>query len=158
MVAVAEVHDAERRGCDQALDAVAWESDALDAGVRELRCEACGSDLLRPADAAAERTALVLVCRACGDERCAESFVPAAVEESLGVEAFVAAQDGGDPPYATCPECNVEAYVHAEGRCAYCGEAVEHQECARCGAAIPFEELESAPLCGYCDHVMSKDD
>ena len=158
MVAVADVHDAERRECNQGLAAVPWESDTLAGGVRELHCQACGSDLLRPVDPAAERADLVLACRACGEARDAESFVPAAVAEALGVDAYIAAKEGADPPYATCPECGIDAYVHAEGGCAYCGAVVEDRECARCFAPIAFDELEFAPLCSYCNHIMSKDD
>ena len=69
----------------------------------------------------------------------------------------VAALPGGDTPYTTCPECGADAYVMEEECCALCGEAAEHT-CARCGSSIPAEEMSCSPYCGYCDHMMSKDD
>jgi hypothetical protein len=59
--------------------------------------------------------------------------------------------------YVACPECLAEAYVIEERRCALCEHAAEHT-CARCSNEIPPEELGTSPLCGYCEHVMSKDD
>lgn len=68
-----------------------------------------------------------------------------------------AAKDGGDTPYVACPECGEEAYVIGEGRCASCGHEAE-QTCSVCGCEIPPEELEFSPLCGWCEHMASKDD
>ena len=55
-----------------------------------------------------------------------------------------------------CPECGAEAYIMEDECCALCGESAEHT-CGRCGCSIPPEELGTS-LCGYCDHMMSKDD
>jgi DNA-directed RNA polymerase subunit RPC12/RpoP len=44
-----------------------------------------------------------------------------------------------------------------ERRCAACGNEAEHT-CVRCGNEIPAEEMSSSPLCGYCEHMSSKDD
>ncbi len=60
-------------------------------------------------------------------------------------------------PYTNCPECGADAYVMEEECCALCGESAEHT-CARCGSSIPAEEMASSPYCGYCEHMMNKDD
>lgn len=157
MLTANELYQVERADCDSALGQVSWESDALGSGIGKIRCRECGSDLLQPLDVMTAPTDVVLSCRACGAEVDAEEFVPAAIEEALSWDAYVAVKDGGDEPYGTCPSCGIEAYVLGEGSCAYCGETADC-ECARCGQAIPLSEMGSAPLCGYCDHVMSKDD
>jgi hypothetical protein len=37
-----------------------------------------------------------------------------------------------------------------------CGESID-RECKRCGNEILPSELACAPYCGYCEHLMSKD-
>lgn len=124
---------------------------------RRVRCDACSSDLLKPDGRADDLASMDLVCRACGRTKDGEQFVAEAVAEALEWNAYVAMTDGADEPYAECPECNTMSYVLEEDRCAFCGFRAD-RECARCGNAIPLNEMNSAPLCGYCDHGMSKDD
>ena len=156
MLKAQEVYDIERSECDDGLARVEWDSETLKRGVRLLRCPSCGSDLLLPVDG--ERYDEVkLTCRSCGESKSTEFFVPRAVEVALEYEAYVAMDDGGEDPVVDCPHCGRAAYVLDEDRCAFCGESVE-RTCSRCSCTIPASELGSAPLCGYCDHVMSKDD
>lgn len=157
MLKVSTVYNAERNACDTAIAQVHWESEVLAKAVREIRCAQCGSDLLEPRGDIDDVPSLQLVCRSCGDESDAEHFVPAAIEAALEVDAYLAAKEGVDEPYATCPQCALEAYVMEEDRCAYCGTTASG-ECSRCHQAIPVSEWEFSPLCGYCTHMMSKDD
>jgi hypothetical protein len=41
--------------------------------------------------------------------------------------------------------------------CTLCGAEPEGR-CAMCGNSIPVEELDSSPLCGYCDYISHKED
>lgn len=157
MLEAAEVHEAERKECDDALDAVEWESEALEEGVKHIRCSDCGSDLLKPVDGSTSYANATLECRACGAIRDPESYIPDAVAEALAGKAYVAMTDGDELPYIECQACGCETYIYAEGRCAHCGETAT-QECARCRNTIPSWEMASSPLCGYCDHMMMKDD
>ncbi len=156
MLDVAEVYQQERSECDALLSQVDWTSDALQSGVRSISCSACGSDLLRPSDTSVSIEAVVLSCSACGETVGAEEFVAAAIEAELGIAAYVAAKDGGEEPYTTCPACGSDTYVMDEERCAMCGEEAEHS-CSRCGCSIPASELGGS-MCGYCSHMMAKDD
>jgi hypothetical protein len=158
MLNVSEVYEAERAECKNLLETVEWESDALAEGVMSLECPSCSGSLLRPdGDYKSYRDDMSLQCRVCGETYDAREFVPQAVACALGCEKYAAYKDGGDLPYTNCPECGVEAYVMDEQRCALCGEVAEHT-CARCGLEIPAEELLCSPYCGWCDHMMSKDD
>lgn len=158
LLAENDVYRAERAKCDDALKNARWTSETLRSGVTALTCDNCASNLLCPQDPDEPASDSVLECRTCGETVPSDVFVPAAIQEALYGQAFVAAQDGADEPYAECPNCGVEAYVFAEDACAYCEETVEPQDCARCGEAIPFSELGDSSLCSYCSHVMSKDD
>jgi DNA-directed RNA polymerase subunit M/transcription elongation factor TFIIS len=157
MLEVADVYHAEREACDEALARVAWESETLAAGLRELPCGNCGSTLHRPQDPSADLDDMVLACAVCGATQEADAFAPGAIAAALDWDSYVAATDGADEPYVDCPECGSAAYVLSEERCARCGASVEGN-CVRCGNRIPASELDSSPLCGYCAHVMSKDD
>jgi len=156
MLDAAEVHAAEREDCDRLLNSISWDSETLEAGIRQLRCANCGSDLLSP-EGGQSYGDTKLSCRACGTEAEPDEFIPAAIEEALGEETYEALKDGADSPVASCPNCGSATYVMCEERCALCGESAEH-ECLRCGSRILPEEMDSSPLCGYCAHMMSKDD
>jgi len=157
MLEVSEVFENERKDCRQQLEAVDWNSDALGRGVLDLECGGCGSALLQPNPASAKYDEVELECRACGEREESESFIPKAIAAALGEEMYLSHTDGDETPYVTCPECFKETYVVAEGRCASCEHEAEHT-CERCCNDIPPEELGSSPLCGWCVHMMSKDD
>lgn len=157
MLKVADVYEAERRECDTALEGIGWESEALDKGVRLIRCDECGTDLLKPAAGSTSFFDTNLECRACGATLEPASYIPEAVQEALATEAYLAVTDGDDSPYVDCPYCGLRTYVYGEGRCAHCGESAS-QDCERCGSVVPSWEMASSPFCGYCDHMMSKDD
>jgi hypothetical protein len=157
MLDVNEVYEAERRECAKALAAIDWSSPSLKAGVRDLTCSQCGSDLLRPEVNSAMCDEIALRCRVCGSEQTPEEYVPKAIQAALASEVYLVHDDGGEIPYVSCPECSAEAYVIEEQRCAVCGHEAEHT-CARCGSTIPPEELDSSPYCGYCEYMMNKDD
>ena len=99
---------------------------------------------------------MMLECRACGQTTAASSFVPDAVKSALAGAMYLSHTDGDETPYTTCPECGEEAYIMEDQSCALCGESAEHT-CGRCGCTIPAEELGGS-LCGYCEHMMNKDD
>jgi hypothetical protein len=158
MLEVSEIYEREREECEAKLNAVEWESNTLAEGVSDVECNVCGSLLLEPAGSVARYDDSVeLECRACGNRMAAESFVAVAIASALGREMYLSHTDGNETPYTMCPVCSEVAYVMDEKRCALCGHEAEHT-CARCGNYIPAEELMSSPMCGYCDHVMSKDD
>jgi hypothetical protein len=157
MLEVAEVYERERDECQSMLQSITWVSDALGSGVGGLECESCGSGLLQPTKTSGFWHEVELECRACGESEDSESFVPRAIAVALEQDMYLSYTDGNERPYVTCPECLQETYVIEERRCALCEHEAEHT-CARCGINIPPEELGSSPFCGYCDHIMSKDD
>ncbi|MGD0792086.1 MAG: hypothetical protein ABR920_09980 [Terriglobales bacterium] len=157
MLQVSEVYKAEKRHCEELLDQVDWESGTLTEGLKELSCPECGSTLLKPKEAVKSYQDVLLSCSSCGAVETFSSFIPRAIQAALRWDAYLAVKEGGDTPYVHCPECGEKTYVVEENRCASCGESVE-TTCIRCGNDIPPEELESSPMCGWCEHMSSKDD
>lgn len=158
MLKISDVYQAERAECEQSLGKVNWKSEALKDGVFDLTCPACSGSLLRPdGDYPAYTESMALQCRICGEISEADDFVPRAISAALESDSYEAFKDGEDEPYTSCPTCQLDTYVMEEERCAHCGESVEHK-CGRCGIDIPASELHCTPFCGYCEHMMSKDD
>src|SRR5258706_5242894 len=154
LLSVSEVVEKERETCKKALEAIGWESDALAEAVQEISCQECGSPLLFPLEKTRETR---LQCRSCGEDESFEHYAPRAISEHFASDNFYSYKDGGDPVSTDCPHCGEEGYIVAENRCVVCGESCE-TECSVCGCSIPVEELSDGSLCGYCDHMMSKDD
>lgn len=158
LLKIFEVYEAERNECEEILSKVDWKSEALKKGVFDLTCPSCSASLLRPeGDYTDYSESMGLQCRVCGEVSSASDFVPRAIASALEGDSYESVKDGGDEPYTLCPVCNLETYIMVEHQCAHCGESVE-QTCDRCGNEIPASELHSAPLCGYCEYMMSKDD
>jgi hypothetical protein len=157
MLEVAEVYQKEKQGCVQLMAQVKWFSPALEEGLEDLTCSNCGSDLLRPELVGTPYTEVSLECISCGKTEGADSYIPKAIASALRLTSYEAAKDGGETPYVRCPDCNAKTYVIGERRCALCDHEAEH-DCVRCGMEIPAEELDSSPYCGYCTHMMNKDD
>jgi ribosomal protein L37E len=155
MLDVSTVHEKEKLECDRLIAETEWGSSALKDGLADLTCSMCGSDLLKPSKNT--HGEVLLQCSSCGEDERPESYVPKAIDSALSAEAYIAFKDGDETPYVSCPECGEETYVVEEGRCALCEHEAEHT-CQRCGTRIPPEELDSSPFCGYCEHMMNKDD
>ncbi len=154
LLSVSEVFERERDLCQKALSAIDWESDALAEAVLELTCVECGSPLLHPLKSTKETK---LQCRSCGEDEGFDNFAGRAISEYYADANHHAVKDGGDPVSIACPHCGEEGYIVEENRCVICGESCE-QTCALCHNSIPVSELSDGNLCGYCEHMMSKDD
>ncbi|MCU0700060.1 MAG: hypothetical protein MUC96_26425 [Myxococcaceae bacterium] len=120
-----------------------------------LECPACASELLRATAAEYEETALS--CLACGLVSTLEVVLPKLLQRVFANDFYEAAKEGGEAPIGTCPNCYKLAYSLEEDRCLLCDEGRPHSKCLRCGSGLTLEESDE-PLCGYCRHVMSKDD
>jgi hypothetical protein len=155
MLEVAEVYQKEKEESRKLLDTANWRFSAIREGVLDQSCSQCGSDLLKPVEDSYHE--ISLQCISCGEEQSPESYVPKALASALSREAYVAMDDGGDPPVVHCPECGENAFLTEEWQCAICGAEPERR-CSMCGTAIPVEELVSSPLCGYCNYISNKDD
>jgi len=154
LISVSEVFEKEHEDCQEALEAVDWESRALGGAVMEETCPNCGSKLLAPRGKNREEG---IECRSCGEHEAFEDFAGRALSDFLGGENHWAVKDGGEEVLIQCPFCFQDGYVVEEERCAICGEGCEHT-CDRCASRIPVSELNDGGLCGWCSHMMSKDD
>jgi hypothetical protein len=155
MLEVAEVYKKEKEECEQLVNAANWPAAAIRAGIPDLTCPACSGDLLKPVEDSYGD--ITLQCISCGEELSPASYVPKSLASALSGAAYIAMTDGGDPPVVSCPECGEDAFLTEAWRCAICG-AEPDGKCALCGNSIPVEELDSSPLCGYCNYISNKDD
>lgn len=156
LIEVNEVYEREKAECVAALQKLSFFDDEVLNAFEAYSCDECGSGLIMPSVCEGEAIDADYACKACGRTLPYDEMVDKAVSEYYSYDVYLSHTDGGDSPLADCPECG-GTYLYAQGVCASCGHAAEH-ECQRCGSTIMPEELYAEPFCGYCDHVMSKDD
>jgi hypothetical protein len=151
------VYESEKSDCLEKLGEIDWNSSTLSSAIEELQCINCGSSLLSPVANSTSPECPELKCRSCGTVEEFEDYAERAIESYFWGENYIACADGGDPASICCPHCGHHSYVLEEEQCLICRETCEH-ECHRCGMTILPEELDGTGYCGYCNHVMSKDD
>ena len=148
---VADVYDKERNNCIATHTNIDAYSDYVEENADKLSCSSCGSDLINvKTNGSAE-------CRSCSFTWDREELIVAVVKEASWGDNFMSVKDGGELATTHCPECGEESFIVDEMICASCGEQPQ-TECNRCSNDIPVEELDGSGYCGYCSHMMSKDD
>ena len=156
LIEVNEVYEKEKTECIAALKALEFFDNEILIAFEGYSCDECGSGLIMPTVRRGEAASATYTCKSCGKTLPYEEMVSEAVADYYSHEIYFSHTDGGSSPLADCPECD-GIYLYAQGICASCGHAAEHQ-CQRCFSTILPEELSAEPFCGYCTHVMSKDD
>jgi hypothetical protein len=156
LIDVNEVYEREKAECLAALQALEFLDNEILNALEGYSCDECGSGLIMPTIHTGDAVDADYTCKSCGKTLSYEEMVGEAVTDYYSHEVYLSHTDGGDSPLADCPECG-GVYLYAQGICASCGYAAEHK-CQRCSATIMPEELSTAPFCGYCAYVMSKDD
>lgn len=158
MVSVNDVYQREKDECTSGIAKEDWQSDTLLNALTNFKCDGCGSDLIALTSAGSDRESTEFQCRACGHKWGFDDIVEKAIDEFCGWQNHMAIKDGGEVATIQCPRCFKETYILEEKRCASCLEELEHI-CQRCGSEIPPEELFlDNGYCGWCEHMMNKDD
>ncbi len=150
-IEVAEVYDREKQSCTSSHSNINAYSDYVADHAEGMSCDDCGSDLIFVQNGGGAE------CRSCSKTWDREELIVAIIKEASWGDNFVSFKGGGDPVTTDCPECLEPAFILEEMICAVCGES-QQSECNRCGVNIPIEELDGSGYCGYCSHLMLKDD
>lgn len=157
LVSVSEVYQKEKEACNDEIDKMDWDSEFLGEALKEIKCEACGSGLITIKKIETQREYTVLLCKSCHSEYDYEAIVEEAIKKYFSFEVYLSFTDGNTIPIHSCPECSNETYVYSEEQCLYCGASVDHT-CSSCGTEIQPEEIDGSGFCGWCSHMMSKND
>jgi len=159
MLEVSSVYEAQREQCLRDLEQVKWWSPGAARAATFLRCMSCDSDLVTLKEG---RDTLVgnesVLCTACGEARALEDIVEAALSECFYADAYIAASKGGEPPLDSCEECGTDTFIVEDGVCGKCGSGHKYKQCVRCSQGLSGGEQQFGGLCGYCNHLMEKDD
>lgn len=141
MLDVQEVYQKELSECHAETAKIVWPKDAIQPISKYLRCATCHSELLKPQDPNAQDLyELIFKCTSCGALNPFQDIVEASIDDYLGGEAYIAAKEGGEPPYETCPDCGLTTYLIEADFCAACLYEREYKECLRCGSGISINE------------------
>lgn len=156
LIEVNEVYEKEKAECLAAFRALEFFDDEIIRAFEAYSCGECGSGLIMPSVRGGDATISDYTCKSCGKTLRYEEMVSEAVTQYLSHYVYLSHTNGGDSPLADCPECG-GVYLYAQSICATCGYSAE-RVCQRCSSTIMPEELFAEPFCGYCAHVMAKDD
>jgi hypothetical protein len=156
LIEVNEVYEKEKSECIEDIEELDFFNDEIINAFESYSCDECGSGLITPSERNIEAVCAEYTCKSCGKTLPYEDIVKLAVSDYFSYEVYLSHTDGGDSPITDCPECD-GIYLYDEGICSSCGHVAEHV-CRRCGSTIMPEELSSEPFCGFCAHMMSKDD
>lgn len=157
LVSVAEVFQKEKEVCNDEIDNIDWNSESVGEVIKSMSCDKCGSSLVSIKIENPEREEIVFYCKSCNSEFGYLDVIEDATQKYHSFGRYLSFTDGDELPLITCPNCMHETYVFSERQCYYCGHSVEHT-CGRCGQDIVPEELDGSGFCGWCSHMMSKDD
>jgi len=157
LIEVNEVYEKEKSECVNALDKLDYFCSEILEAIESYTCEDCGSGLIKPTKTQGDASESDFICKSCDGILSYEEIAGLAVLDFYEDESYIACTDGGDTPTVDCPECVNGVYIYAKGICSSCGHTAEH-ECQRCGSTIMPEEIYSEPYCGWCAHMMAKDD
>lgn len=156
LIEVNEVYEREKAECFAAIQELEFFNSEIMSAFEGYSCDECGSGLIMPSVHEGEAIEADYICKSCGKSLPYEDIVKLAITDYYSYEVYLSYTDGGDSPITDCPECD-GIYLYNEGICSSCGHAATHV-CQRCGSTIMPEELFAEPFCGYCAHMMSKDD
>lgn len=156
---VASIYAKELEECEESKAQVSWGSPGIEQVANYLRCEHCGSALLKPINpTAGSPVAINFQCSACGCTSFFEEIAESAAEECFGVDMYIAMTDGGEPPLVDCFECGKTTFLLEDGLCMLCGATPHYNKCAVCSADIGVEEQQFNGLCSYHHWRSIKDD
>lgn len=159
LLAEGEVYERELAECQLAMEAVDWKSPDEYRVASHIRCERCGSELMKPVDAEIEfRSELVFHCASCGFDSAFDNVIEAAVEECFAGESYIAMTDGGDQPVGMCHDCLKETFLIAEGQCIACKGRLHFTRCAVCGESLGPDDQDNNGLCSYHAWQADRDD
>jgi hypothetical protein len=156
LIEVNDVYEKEKSECLEAIEGLEFFNNEIIMAFENYSCDECGSSLIMPSEKNVEALDVEFKCKSCDKTLHYEDFVKLVIEDYFSHEVYLSHTDGGDSPITDCPECD-GIYLFNEKICSSCGHVAEH-ECQRCSSTILPDELYSEPYCGYCAHVMSKDD
>lgn len=157
LLSVAEVYEREKEDCIRVIDGINWGSFSLYDALIDYKCECCGSGLITISNPQCVREETTFCCRSCGITWEFEKIAELAVVEYFSFQNYTSYVDGGEPGTITCPECCRNTYILHEQYCAVCEASFDHN-CQRCGMDIPPEEIDGSGFCGWCSHMISKED
>ena len=155
-----QVFQEELDACRKSFAAVEWGSETLKAAVSEFSCPDCDSSLLRNDKEDARRFDEVkLSCSQCGKHAETEDVFEDALERHLKWNPYEA-RHGASPPLESCPECDRDAFIINENRCAICDFSLDGRECELCNTQLSTDDYQhgGGRYCLYHQYLVEKDD
>lgn len=153
---VSTVYQRELEACRALMDAVNWTTPIIESVSQHFRCEKCESMLLRPIDPESDFLSLTFECKSCGMQSPYDDLIESAVKKRYFGEAYIAATQGGEPPYHFCYHCKKDTFISETNSCIACLEEMTYTLCRLCDTSLTPDEQELEGLCSYCHYRQEK--
>lgn len=151
-----EVYSVEEDACKASIVKVDWKYSAVKDSLEYLRCPACNSALVKAMDEDDAFPDINLLCKSCSEEFCFNDVVEECVQELLSESAYRRVKDGEESPFGTCPSCDKETFVLAEGCCVACESGLDYTNCSACEEPLTLDEQANDGMCSYCHYKYEK--
>lgn len=116
----------ELSACRETFDGIQWFNQYARAASEHFSCAQCGSLLIRQADISNEEQLDIHAnCAACGAESEMKELIESAVTQMHYRELYETQTRGGEPPVATCPDCELNTLIIEAEECAACGNSLD---------------------------------
>jgi len=152
------IYEAEAEICVKEMNRIEWELATQSEIAEFLECAKCHSKLIKPLDPASDIGSMNFECAACGAFSEYSEIAESACETAFAGANYSSIKHGGDPENDMCPECGLQTFVFDENCCIVCGAEISYTKCVRCGEQITVHEQDYGGFCGYCNHMIEKED
>ena len=153
----AEIYKKEHDECVDSFENIDWQyaclNDILDNG---LYCPICSSSLIECSNPnTAVYPNISLECHACGNKFQFEDIVEQCVETMFPHNYYLAFKENESPPYAKCPSCEKNTFIHDECCCISCDYQI-NKACTLCDERVGLDQSSNDGLCDNCQYNVNK--
>lgn len=154
LINVNDVVKEEKKKCIDSFKNVVWPNRTISRCFTKIRCDSCGSSLVRQVDSQNEDfDSIELECMQCRGTLEREDIFEKALPDAFSYLTHHYIKDGGEHPISTCPECNRESWIVDDSACVFC--EARDIVCSRCGASYQENYFDiDNNLCAGCSYVL----
>ncbi|BEO51078.1 hypothetical protein SMQE21_10180 [Serratia marcescens] len=143
-----------------------WESAGVPEGMKiyltQCICDMCASKLLAANQSDIDENLTVendenkfrYRCLSCSHS---DHIVPL-LYEAFRLENDFDPRDGDEPTHENCHQCGHDTFLILEQHCAWCEATLDYEQCSICGEHLGQDDQVNDGLCGYHNHMSSKND
>jgi len=153
---VSDVYMAEEKDCIDSINTIDWKYETVKKSLINLNCDECYSSLIEVLYSNDIYPNITLHCKVCDNTFNFHDTLEECIDHTLAKEAYIAATQGGEVPYDTCPQCDKDTFILSENCCVLCEYTMSYNNCTNCNDTLGLEDQLNEGLCDYCQYKYDK--